>query len=186
MPHKIGLLRYVYTCPVIWQVNSKAVNILQRAFRQRKEGYIKKLEQQVREYADMEQQFKMIQSENFAFREYIAHLRSRLMDAQIEPPQPPPNVNLDVGPEPAGPATYGLPEHPPEQEGPAPAEPVPNTGSVAGAATLDAVAQAVQSLSRSEPTYKTEAEKQAAEDARTAEEITRQLSQAEPVPAANM
>ncbi|UZP45493.1 hypothetical protein NXS19_013305 [Fusarium pseudograminearum] len=33
----------------------------QRAFRQRKEGYIKKLEQQVREYMDMEQSFKSLQ-----------------------------------------------------------------------------------------------------------------------------
>lgn len=79
-----------------------------------------------------------------------------------------------------------MPEAPPEQEDAPPAEPTPNTGSVAGAATLDAVAQAVQSLSRSEAVFKPDADSQAAEDARTAEEITRQLSQAEPVPAANM
>lgn len=130
----------------------------------------------------------MIQSENYALREYIVHLQSRLMDAQIEPPQPPPNINLAIGPGAPGPATHGLPDPPPEQEGAPPAEPTPNTGSVAGAATLDAVAQAVQSLSRSEVVFKSEADSQAAEDARTAEEITRQLSQAEPVqvPAANM
>jgi osmotically-inducible protein OsmY len=69
-------------------------------------------------------------------------------------------------------------------------DPTPNTGSATGAATLDAVAQAVQSLSRSEASsYKTEptaAESQAAEDARTAEEISRQLQQADAVPAATM
>lgn len=69
-------------------------------------------------------------------------------------------------------------------------DPTPNTGAATGASTLDAVAQAVQSLSRSEAaSYKTEptaAESQAAEDARTAEEISRQLQQAEAVPAANM
>ncbi|KAL3955542.1 hypothetical protein ACCO45_011105 [Purpureocillium lilacinum] len=41
----------------------------QRAFRQRKEGYIKKLEQQVREYGEMEQTFKAMQTENYALRE---------------------------------------------------------------------------------------------------------------------
>lgn len=68
-------------------------------------------------------------------------------------------------------------------------DPTPNTGSATGASTLDAVAQAVQSLSRSEASFKNEptaAESQAAEDARTAEEISRQLQQAEAVPAANM
>lgn len=168
-------------------LSNQAIDILQRAFRQRKEGYIKKLEQQVRDYNEMEQRFNLIQSENYAFREYIGHLRSRLLDAQIEPPQPPPNINLAIGPGAPEPASYDMPDAPPEpQEDAPPAEPTPNTGSVAGAATLDAVAQAVQSLSRSEVTFKPDADSQAAEDARTAEEITRQLSQAEPVPAANM
>ncbi|KAK2613536.1 hypothetical protein N8I77_000443 [Diaporthe amygdali] len=159
----------------------------QRAFRQRKEGYIKKLEQQVREFGEMEQHYKNMESENYALREYIVHLQSRLLDAQVEPPQPPPNINLSVPPAP------GLPEPPapvPAQEDAPMTDPTPNTGSATGASTLDAVAQAVQSLSRSEAaSYKPEptaAESQAAEDARTAEEISRQLQQAEAVPAANM
>ncbi|KAI7781718.1 hypothetical protein LA080_014484 [Diaporthe eres] len=159
----------------------------QRAFRQRKEGYIKKLEQQVREFGEMEQHYKNIESENYALREYILHLQSRLTDAQVEPPQPPPNVNLSVPP------SHGLPEQPapvPAQEDAPMTDPTPNTGAATGASTLDAVAQAVQSLSRSEAaSYKIEptaAESQAAEDARTAEEISRQLQQAEAVPAANM
>ncbi|KAK7743119.1 hypothetical protein SLS53_004204 [Cytospora paraplurivora] len=161
----------------------------QRAFRQRKEGYIKKLEQQVRDYGEMEQQFKALQTENYSLREYIVHLQSRLIDAQVEPPQPPPNINLSASiPSPM----HGLPQQPPPaQDGAPPAEPTPNTGTAAGTAALDAVAQAVQSLSRSEASsFKTEptaAESQAAEDARTAEEISRQLAQAgEGVPAANM
>lgn len=169
-------------------LSHQAINILQRAFRQRKEGYIKKLEQQVRDYNDMEQRFRQVESENYACREYIGHLRSRLLDAQIEPPQPPPHINLAFGQGAPGPASYDMPDAPPQQhEGELPAEPTPNTGSVAGAASLDAVAQAVQSLSRSEAGFKPDADdSQEAEDARTAEEITRQLSQAEPVPAANM
>lgn len=68
-------------------------------------------------------------------------------------------------------------------------DPTPNTGSATGTSSLDEVAQAVQSLSRSEASYKTEptaAESQAAEDARTAEELSRQLQEAEQVPAATM
>lgn len=158
---------------------------MQRAFRQRKEGYIKKLEQQVRDYGEMENQFKMLQSENYSLREYVLHLQSRLVDAQIEPPQPPPNINLNAAPGVAGPPPHGLPQPEPEAVGSPPAEPTPNTGSATGAATLDAVAQAVQSLSR-ETAFKPEVESQAAEDQRTAEEISRQLAQAESVPAANM
>ena len=137
----------------------------------------------------MEQQFKALQTENYSLREYIVHLQSRLIDAQVEPPQPPPNVNLSASVSSA--PMHGLSQQPPlPQEGAPPAEPTPNTGSAAGTAALDAVAQAVQSLSREAAAFKPEptaAESQAAEDARTAEEISRQLAQAgEGVPAANM
>ncbi|TVY18792.1 putative transcription factor kapC [Lachnellula arida] len=67
---------------------------LQRAFRQRKEGYIKKLEEQVREMHALDENFKAIQSENYSLREYIIHLQSRLIESQGEFPQPPPNVDL--------------------------------------------------------------------------------------------
>jgi len=66
----------------------------QRAFRQRKEGYIKKLEEQVRELHSLEDNYKAIQAENYSLREYIIHLQSRLIESQGEYPQPPPNVNL--------------------------------------------------------------------------------------------
>ncbi|CAK7227753.1 hypothetical protein SCUCBS95973_006650 [Sporothrix curviconia] len=66
----------------------------QRAFRQRKEGYIKKLEKQVQDFAEMENSYKITQSENYALREYIIHLQSRLLDAKAELPQPPANLNL--------------------------------------------------------------------------------------------
>ncbi|KAF3361291.1 hypothetical protein VdG1_00900 [Verticillium dahliae VDG1] len=64
----------------------------QRAFRQRKEGYIKKLEQQVRDFMDMESQYKQLQSESYALREYVIHLQSRMLDTQGEYPQAPPNA----------------------------------------------------------------------------------------------
>jgi hypothetical protein len=66
----------------------------QRAFRQRKEGYIKKLEEQVRDLHSLEDNYKAIQAENYSLREYIIHLQSRLIESQGEYPQPPPNVNL--------------------------------------------------------------------------------------------
>ncbi|RDL31449.1 uncharacterized protein BP5553_09658 [Venustampulla echinocandica] len=75
----------------------------QRAFRQRKEGYIKKLEEQVREMHALEENYKAIQGENYSLREYIIHLQSRLLESQGEYPQPPPNVNLSH------------PHHPPRQ-----------------------------------------------------------------------
>ncbi|RDA82955.1 hypothetical protein CP532_0861 [Ophiocordyceps camponoti-leonardi (nom. inval.)] len=133
----------------------------QRAFRQRKEGYIKKLEQQVREYNEMEQTYKAVQSENYALREYVIHLQSRLIDLQGEFPQPPPNINLS---QPSAP----LPP-PPEQQA---AAANPGVGT-----PLEAVAQAVAGLAAqeqmtdSQPSYPSRAE----EDTRTAEEINRQL-----------
>ncbi|RKF53724.1 putative transcription factor kapC [Golovinomyces cichoracearum] len=66
----------------------------QRAFRQRKEGYIKKLEEQVRELHNLTDSLKASQSENYSLREYIIHLQSRLIESQGEFPQPPPNINL--------------------------------------------------------------------------------------------
>ncbi|KAK0715837.1 hypothetical protein B0H67DRAFT_645528 [Lasiosphaeris hirsuta] len=142
----------------------------QRAFRQRKEGYIKKLEQQVREYAEMENGYKAIQSENYALREYIIHLQSRLLDTQGEYPQPPPNINL---------------AHPHSQAPPAPVS-ESHPGS-AGSNPLEVAAQAVAGLSRSEHIANRESyaakvyeQVRADEDARTAEEITRQLADGAP------
>lgn len=85
---------FSFPCLAIYLFAAQLVNISQRAFRQRKEGYIKKLEQQVQDYAEMENQFKITQTENYALREYIIHLQSRLLDAKAELPQPPANLNL--------------------------------------------------------------------------------------------
>ncbi|KAF9881906.1 bZIP transcription factor [Colletotrichum karsti] len=108
----------------------------QRAFRQRKEHYIKKLEQQVRDYMEMEQSYKTMQSENYALREYVIHLQSRLLDAQGEIPQPPPNVNL---------ANPPMQPPPPPASAPEAAPPNPAAGT-----PLEAVAQAVAGLAAQE------------------------------------
>ncbi|KAF7509169.1 hypothetical protein GJ744_008229 [Endocarpon pusillum] len=65
----------------------------QRAFRQRKEGYIKKLEEQVRDYTILNENYKAIQAENYQLRDYIINLQSRLIESQGEFPQPPPNID---------------------------------------------------------------------------------------------
>ncbi|KJZ79293.1 hypothetical protein HIM_01444 [Hirsutella minnesotensis 3608] len=138
----------------------------QRAFRQRKEGYIKKLEQQVREYNDMEQTFKAMQSENYALREYVIHLQSRLLDIQGEIPQPPPNINL-AQPSAPPPPPPSVPEQPSTS---------PGVGT-----PLEAVAQAVAGLAAQE--QMTEAQQsygnRGEEDTRTADEINRQLQSEE-------
>ncbi|KAI1495647.1 hypothetical protein F5X99DRAFT_414905 [Biscogniauxia marginata] len=111
----------------------------QRAFRQRKEHYIKKLEQQVREYGEMEHSYKAIQNDNYALREYVIQLQSRLLDLQVELPQPPPNINITP------PAAASSSRHP---HASAPIEPTPASSS---AGTLADVAAAVAGLRAREP-----------------------------------
>ncbi|EXJ84777.1 hypothetical protein A1O3_05449 [Capronia epimyces CBS 606.96] len=65
----------------------------QRAFRQRKEGYIKKLEEQVRDYQALSENFKVVQAENYQLRDYVINLQSRLLESQGEVPPPPSNVD---------------------------------------------------------------------------------------------
>jgi len=152
----------------------------QRAFRQRKEGYIKKLEQQVRDYSEMENNYKAMQAENYALREYVIHLQSRLLDAQGEYPQPPPNINLSHphgGPPPAPiPPAGSAPESAPVPAGPAAGTP------------LEAVAQAVANLGRAERMvvdnqYTDKGFKPDNQELRTAEEVWRQLSDGLPAAA---
>jgi hypothetical protein len=69
----------------------------QRAFRQRKEGYIKKLEEQVKDFQTMEQNFRALQNENYQLREYILNLQSRLLENQTELPPPPSHIHLPTG-----------------------------------------------------------------------------------------
>ncbi|KAK6827934.1 hypothetical protein PG987_011275 [Apiospora arundinis] len=116
----------------------------QRAFRQRKEHHIKKLEQEVRDFRTMEDTYKAVQNENYALREYVIQLQSRLMDSQIELPQPPPGVALHP-PRPNAPRAVAHP-HPPATV----LEPTQATSSSAG--SLADVAAAVHAgISAREP-----------------------------------
>lgn len=114
----------------------------------------------------MEATFKAAQVENYALREYILQLQARLLDAQCDCPPPPPGLNLAHPNPQAQPPARGGPEAPqPAVPGQPPANP------------LEVAAQAVAGLSRSEHLAGRDpyAAAHADDDARTAEEITRQL-----------
>ncbi|KAK0735824.1 hypothetical protein B0T21DRAFT_289667 [Apiosordaria backusii] len=155
----------------------------QRAFRQRKEGYIKKLEQQVQEFHQMEESYKAMQAENFQLREYIIHLQSRLLESQGDYPPPPANVNL-AHPNASGRAPEAPSAQPPPGVGVpgSHSAPPPQPQQVPAPNPLEVAAQAVAGLSRSEHRpvdpyagLRAVAMRNEAEDANTAEQITRQL-----------
>ncbi|KAL8881452.1 MAG: hypothetical protein Q9198_001353 [Flavoplaca austrocitrina] len=68
----------------------------QRAFRQRKEGHIKQLETQVKDYNTLSESFKNLQAENYQLRDYIISLQSRLIESHGEFPQPPSNIEIPL------------------------------------------------------------------------------------------
>ncbi|KAI9704497.1 MAG: hypothetical protein M1820_005571 [Bogoriella megaspora] len=72
----------------------KRLILKQRAFRQRKEGYIKQLEERVKESDALKESYRAIQAENYLLRDYIINLQSRLLESQGEYPQPPPTIEL--------------------------------------------------------------------------------------------
>jgi hypothetical protein len=76
----------------------------QRAFRQRKEEYIKQLKDQVKEFEQLCELYKTLQTENYQLRDYIINLQSRLLETQGEIPPAPAGVDLSrQHPEPSNP-----------------------------------------------------------------------------------
>lgn len=67
----------------------------QRAFRQRKEEYIKQLKDQVKEFEQLCELYKTLQNENYQLRDYIINLQSRLLETQGEIPPAPAGVDLN-------------------------------------------------------------------------------------------
>ncbi|KAG5939774.1 hypothetical protein E4U59_002887 [Claviceps monticola] len=124
----------------------------QRAFRQRKEGYIKKLEQQVREFGDLENTFKVMQSENYALRNYVLHLQSRMLNTLGEYPPPPPNINLT---QPAGPPPSLAAPHAP---------PLSAAASAPATATATATAAAAAPAATTGPSQQQSAPEHAPQD----------------------
>ncbi|KAF3401941.1 putative transcription factor kapC [Penicillium rolfsii] len=66
----------------------------QRAFRQRKETYIRKLEAENKSVETLREQFKALLHENYTLRDYIITMQSRLIDASLDVPELPPNIDL--------------------------------------------------------------------------------------------
>ncbi|KAJ6022802.1 hypothetical protein N7499_008119 [Penicillium canescens] len=66
----------------------------QRAFRQRKETYIRKLEEEVKNIETFKDTVKQLAGENYQLREYIINLQSRLLESQGEVPELPANIDL--------------------------------------------------------------------------------------------
>ncbi|KAH0389503.1 hypothetical protein KCU89_g16606, partial [Aureobasidium melanogenum] len=61
----------------------------QRAFRLRKEQHINKLEEDLKHYLVMEENYKTLQHENLALRNYVSLLQSKCSDQNIDfPPAP--------------------------------------------------------------------------------------------------
>ncbi|KAK4231335.1 putative transcription factor kapC [Podospora fimiseda] len=114
----------------------------QRAFRQRKEGYIKKLESQVRDFEELQNSWKNMEAENFALREYVIALQSRLIEVAGEYPPPPQSLHLALSQHPHPQAAAGGPLGRAEPPAPVPPQAQPNP--------LEVAAQAVAGLSRSE------------------------------------
>ncbi|KAJ5469269.1 transcription factor kapC [Penicillium diatomitis] len=66
----------------------------QRAFRQRKETYIRKLEEEVKGMEGLREQIKALLHENYTLRDHIITMQSRLIDASVDVPELPPNIDL--------------------------------------------------------------------------------------------
>jgi hypothetical protein len=106
-------------------------NFLQkRAFRQRKEGHIKQLEAQVKDYTSLSESYKIIQEENYQLRDYIISLQSRLIESQGEFPQPPSNIEI----------------HQPRSTGPPPQHIPAPTAQMASTAVTQLQAAAAQAV----------------------------------------
>ncbi|KAF2712094.1 hypothetical protein K504DRAFT_195143 [Pleomassaria siparia CBS 279.74] len=95
----------------------------QRAFRQRKEEYIKQLKDQVKEFEQLCELYKTLQTENYQLRDYIINLQSRLLETQGEIPPAPAGVDLSRShAEPPNtliqPSQHPQPEQPQEQSSP--------------------------------------------------------------------
>lgn len=96
------------------------LTLYQRAFRQRKETYIRKLEEENKQTESIREQLKHLIGENYSLREYVINLQSRLMDAQAEVPDLPPNIDLSQPPRHelalaaglSGPSASQQPQHP--------------------------------------------------------------------------
>jgi hypothetical protein len=117
----------------------RPTDVNKRAFRQRKEEYIKQLKDQVKEFEQLCELYKTLQTENYQLRDYIINLQSRLLEAQGEFPPAPAGVDLSrQHPEPSSTLNHQAqqaqqpppPQQPEPQQAPAPANNNNNNGGL--------------------------------------------------------
>ena len=104
--------------------------------------------------------YKSLQNENYALREYILHLQSRLIEVQVDYPQPPPSINLATPhaqqqlqqqqqqPPPPPPVPQGIAPDPAQQAAQQQQQLPPVTNAPTD--SLEEAARAVAGLSRSD------------------------------------
>lgn len=95
-----------------YQCSTQADTLAQRAFRRRKEEYIKRLEERVGEVTQLESSCRYMATQNNLYREYVSTLQSELVEAQGKFPAPPQGLNLNPQ---AVPAVSEAPQQQPEQ-----------------------------------------------------------------------
>jgi hypothetical protein len=86
--------RAAQVCPLLHTTRIIILTTQQRAFRQRKETYIRKLEEEVKNIENFKDTVKQLAGENYQLREYIINLQSRLLESQGEVPELPANIDL--------------------------------------------------------------------------------------------
>jgi len=129
----------------------------------------------------MENGFKTLQAENYQLKQYALEVQSKLLDHKIEPPPLPHGINLHhphphPGPPPVLLAQHaGMEASPENSVMPPPGNPL--------AQVAQAVAQLGADGAYAVKAYKADGQ---SEEARTAEEISRQLQQPDGLPAARM
>ncbi len=152
----------------------------------------------------MEHNYKLIQNDNYALREYVIQLQSRLLDLRQDLPPAPPNINLSHQPDPHAstsrtthaptivptlvPAPAPAPAPVPAVAAPPPPPPSaaagphePGSGGAAGG-TLADVAAAVAGLRARDPApdslyQKSSFKNDPSEEQQAGDEIRRQLQQ---------
>lgn len=122
----------------------------------------------------MEARFKVMEVENCMLVDFVHRLQARIFDLTGEYPKPPTGLNL-AHPHPQAQSSHDAPEPAQPSNAPAPAP---------AATSLEVAAQAVAGLNRSEHLAAQNSFEPARndDDMRTAQEITRQLQQADGVP----
>lgn len=158
---------------------------VQRAFRARKESYIKKLESQVREYEQMELEHKRLQQTNYQLVDYVFTLQARLQAHEIQIPeapegllplynQPPAQLSDQRQATPAPPLPGGAPQPPTNNEDTSATRDPTNT-ALSAMAQLGALPDGLPQASPPPPPSVQSQQQEQGDDTNMEDEVARQL-----------